>query len=72
MTLEKRQSIKTEIEQRIAQTKKTIERLRKKIKPISQHKEIKALNKSLTLLKEKAESGTLVKDVKDEEPLPHY
>ncbi|MCK4994257.1 MAG: SlyX family protein [Candidatus Omnitrophica bacterium] len=37
-----------------------------------QHKEIEALTKSLTLLKEKAESGSLVKDVQDEEPPPHY
>ena len=37
-----------------------------------QHKEIEALTKNLNLLKEKAESGALVKDMKDEEPPPHY
>ena len=37
-----------------------------------QHKEIESLKKRLTLLKEKAESGSLVKDLKDEVPPPHY
>lgn len=37
-----------------------------------QHKEIEALTKSLILMKEKVQSGALVKELKDEEPPPHY
>ncbi len=37
-----------------------------------QHKEIEALKASIAVLKDKAESGALVKDADQEEPPPHY
>ncbi len=36
------------------------------------HKQLEALTKKLNSFKVKLESGSLVKDIKDEEPPPHY
>ncbi|MFH1094316.1 MAG: SlyX family protein [Candidatus Omnitrophota bacterium] len=39
---------------------------------MAHHKQLEALTKSLVLLKDKLESVSLVKDIEDEEPPPHY
>ena len=53
-----------ELEKRVAFQDAEIKDLSNAV--MRQHKEIEALTKRLNLLKEKAESGTLVKDIKDE------
>ena len=65
------------MEDRIIELEKRVAFQDAEIKDLSnvvmrQHKEIEALTKNLNLLKEKAESRALVKDMKDEEPPPHY
>ncbi|MFH1063433.1 MAG: SlyX family protein [Candidatus Omnitrophota bacterium] len=39
---------------------------------IQHHKEIEALKTIVNLIKDKTESGSLVKDLDQEEPPPHY
>lgn len=59
-----------ELEKRIAFQEQEIRELRDAL--MQQHKEIEALNKAVMGLKDRMEKGSLVRDIKDEEPPPHY
>lgn len=59
-----------ELEKKVAFQDQEIRELSQAV--MLQHKEIEALKKNMALLKDKTESGPLVKDIKHEEPPPHY